>query len=788
MKIYLKAFIALVLLAVLLSTEVLFAAAPLLSTTSVSNRTATSAQSGGHTIGVVFPATQITQKGVVWDVTSNPTTGSNLGMTSEPLGSSPPNGTGNFSSSLTALSPETNYHVRAYAIDATPETGYGGNISFYTLSANLDAEASNFIATGASVSQIDLSWTGATFPGSGATESGYLIYRNTGSAPVVTFNDGSAPSVTTGTLIATLANTATTYNDNNSGGGLSASTRYYYLLIPYTYDGSNAATYNFGNSHSDNDYTWGPPIITTTAASLITTNSAQSGGNIVYDGNFAVTASGIVYGTSSSPAIGGLGVTQVPTSPLVSSGSFTSNLTPLSLNTEYFIRSYATNSEGTSYGSNESFYTLVNVPNAPTVDNPSSSTLDVAINVNGNPASTEFAIRETVSGNYVQANGSLAGGTVWQNNATWGTSTVTGLSPNTSYTFEVKARNGDNTETIFSSTASDITLANVPAAPTVNNATSSTLDVAINVNGNPVSTEFAIRETASGNYVQANGSLAGGTVWQNNATWGTITVTGLSPNTSYTFEVKARNSNSIETIFGSTSTLSTLIALPTLTTSAASSITGTSAQSGGNISDNGGDAVIASGIVYGTNSAPVIGGGGVTQIPTSPLTAIGSFTSDMTGLIPVTTYYVRSYATNGAGTAYGNEISFLTTNTLAEISTDLPTNIDFTSATSGGNVIDDKGFPVTERGIVYNEIGAPSTADTKITDGGSGLGSFVSNITGLTENQVYFIRSYAISSQGTAYGNEVSFATIPTLGEWGLIALGSLTAMLGGWFVYRRFV
>ncbi|MEI2748115.1 MAG: hypothetical protein V9E88_05085 [Ferruginibacter sp.] len=122
---------------------------------------------------------------------------------------------------------------------------------------------------------------------------------------------------------------------------------------------------------------------------------------------------------------------------------------------------------------------------------------------------TEFAIQEAGSGNYVQADGSLGGTAVWQTAATWGTKTVTGLSVNTSYSFQVKARNGASVETGFGSSASLYTLANTPGTPTVNNATASTLDVTVAVNSNPSGTQFAIQETGSSNYVQADGTLGG---------------------------------------------------------------------------------------------------------------------------------------------------------------------------------------------------------------------------------------------------------------------------------------
>jgi uncharacterized protein (TIGR02145 family) len=96
--------------------------------------------------------------------------------------------------------------------------------------------------------------------------------------------------------------------------------------------------------------------------------------------------------------------------------------------------------------------------------------------------------------------------------------------------------------------------------------------------------------------------------------------------------------------------------LATLTTTVASSITETSAVSGGNITNNGGSLITQRGVCYSTSLSPttanttIISGSGT-----------GSFTSNLTSLTASTTYYMRAYATNSAGTAYGNELSFTTT-------------------------------------------------------------------------------------------------------------------------------
>ena len=93
-----------------------------------------------------------------------------------------------------------------------------------------------------------------------------------------------------------------------------------------------------------------------------------------------------------------------------------------------------------------------------------------------------------------------------------------------------------------------------------------------------------------------------------------------------------------------------------LTTSGVSSLTSTGCISGGNISYSGGSSVVARGVCWGTSPGPTI----ALPTKTSNGTGVGSFTSVISGLVGGVTYYVRSYATNSTGTAYGNEVTFST--------------------------------------------------------------------------------------------------------------------------------
>jgi uncharacterized protein (TIGR02145 family) len=91
--------------------------------------------------------------------------------------------------------------------------------------------------------------------------------------------------------------------------------------------------------------------------------------------------------------------------------------------------------------------------------------------------------------------------------------------------------------------------------------------------------------------------------------------------------------------------------------------------------------------------------------------------------------------------------------------------VSATGALTGGDVSSDGGSTVTSRGVAYGLSTNPTTAGNITTDG-SGVGSFVSTLTGLTSSTQYFLRAYATNSIGTAYGNEVSFSTnVVNLGD-----------------------
>lgn len=239
----------------------------------------------------------------------------------------------------------------------------------------------------------------------------------------------------------------------------------------------------------------------------------------------------------------------------------------------------------------------------------------------------------------------------------------------------------------------------------------------------------------------------------------TSTMTGLSEHTVY--YVRAFAINEKGTSYGTEYEFETtegggVVIAPTVTTSNVTDITSTSAICGGVVANSGGADVTARGVCWSTTENPTI-----SDAHTSDGTGTGTFTSSLTNLTPQTTYYIRAYATNEVGTAYGEQKIFTAG---SDITSPTVTTNDVSSVTSnyavcGGNVTSAGNGTVTERGVCWSISENPTINDSHTNDG-TGTGSYTSNITNLIENTTYYVRAYATNETGTAYGEQKTFTTI----------------------------
>lgn len=193
---------------------------------------------------------------------------------------------------------------------------------------------------------------------------------------------------------------------------------------------------------------------------------------------------------------------------------------------------------------------------------------------------------------------------------------------------------------------------------------------------------------------------------------------------------------------------------PTVTTTTVTNTTSTTTTAGGNVTNEGTFPVTERGVCYSTSNTPTTSSSKQTSG-----TGAGSFSVSITGLNPNTTYYYRAYAISSAGTSYGTKKSLVTNASgLPVVTTTSVTEIFNTTAISGGNATSAGSSSITDKGICYATTTNPTILNTKIS-GGSGTGSFTSNLTGLMQDTRYYIRAYATNSSGTSYGDQVTFQT-----------------------------
>ncbi|MEI6138141.1 MAG: fibrobacter succinogenes major paralogous domain-containing protein [Mariniphaga sp.] len=317
-----------------------------------------------------------------------------------------------------------------------------------------------------------------------------------------------------------------------------------------------------------------------------------------------------------------------------------------------------------------------------------------------------------------------------------------------------------------------------PVAPTISSTVASATTSTSATSGGKITNDGGSTVTARGvcwstdqNPTTANSKTIDG------AGVGTFTsnLIGLLPGTTY--YVKAYATNSMGTTYGNQMTLSITAVMATLTTTAATAITAAAATSGGDITTDGGSAVTARGVCWATSENPT-----TSNSKTNDGTGAGTFTSNLTGLLPGKTYYVKAYATNSIGTAYGNQVTLTTTAVMATLTTTAATAITSASATCGGDITTDGGSVVTSRGICWSIGQNPTTANSKTIDG-TGAGSFTSNLIGLLPGTTYYVKAYATNSVGTTYGNQVTLITpavMATLSTTAASAVATTTATSGG--------
>ena len=523
------------------------------------------------------------------------------------------------------------------------------------------------------------------------------------------------------------------------------------------------------------------PSAATTSVGVVRYAQATVRAAATSDGNELVLARGVVLAEHALPGFGDRVIFSGG-----GTGAYETLCDGLLPGTTYHVRAFATNAIGTGFGDELVFTTLaLTVPTLSTqaVSNETFSTAicggavsdDGGSPILGRGICWSPAPDPTLAASC--ASEGAGGGSF--------IALMTGLAPSATYHVRAYATNaqgsGYGEDRSFSTVP--LLLATVTtAAPTaVSYSTATAGGTVVDDQGAPVSARGVCWGTASG-------PTTAGPHSSENGGLGTFTapLTGLAAGTTY--HLRAYAVSAAGTSYGNEVTLTTLApSAPVLATKPVGGISSYLAGSGGTLTTDGGSSITAKGVCWDLNPAPTT----LLATKTNDGSGPASFNSTLTGLNPLTTYYVRAYATNALGTSYGNELSFTTTDlvtpgpTVPVVGTASPAMATGTTATSGGYVSSDGGSAVTTRGVCWSASQNPTLADACSSDG-AGVGYFASTVTGLGGcGVVYYVRAYATNSTGTGYGTQATVSTglAPTVTTTAPSGLGYDGAWSGGTIV-----
>ncbi len=611
---------------------------------------------------------------------------------------------------VSGLSAGTTYYYRVRAVNSG---GAGDNSAVITVET-IPAAPTATAATSITTTGFSANWSAVT---------GAASYR----LDVSTVN--------------TFASFVTGYNDKNVGlvvtsavVGLSSGTTYYYRLRSVNTGGTSAVS----NTMSTTTYL--APTVTTQAVTAITVGTATGNGNVTVLGVPNPTQYGHCWALTSSPTTANAKTTLGAKS---TTGAYTSSLTGLTAGTLYFVRAYATNAAGTVYGSEVSFTTT---PAAPTATAATSITIS-GFTANWSAVTGAASYRLDVS--TVSSFASYITGYTDKNVASVVSYAIASLTTGATYYYRVRAVNtggtSANSGTITTIVYQTPTVVTSPV--TAVTTTSATGNGNVTVLGVPTPTQHGHCWAITSNPTISNSHTSLGAKITTGAF--TSSLTGLLAGTQY--YVAAYATNAAGTSYDDDAIFVTTPPAPVA--NAATYITSTGFTA--NWSAATGTFSYRLDVSTVNTFASCITG-------YSDLTVGNVLTYAVSGLSTGTTYFYRVRAVNTGGTSASSNTISTSSYQTPTVTTQAVTSITATTATGNGNVTALGNPNPTQYGHCWGIAENPTTSDSKTQLGNkTTTGTFISGLTGLTAGTEYFVRAYATNSQGTSYGNEVSFETIP---------------------------
>lgn len=564
-----------------------------------------------------------TKRGFVYGLLHNPTVGNDTNVVVAGTGK------GDFFYNVIGLKFGEIYYVRAYA-ENTLGIAYGEEVT-----ADLSPSAPMVATNDVEVLPVSDTEGTATFSAT-ITDAGIPAYTERGFVYAQVQN----PTLNTATKVVVEGSGVGQYSTSVK----SLETNKNYYVRAYLVYAQGVA---YGDEKPFIIQTILSPSVTTSAVTNITYNSAEVGGNVSFDGGSEVTERGVCYSTSPNPTISDTKVIAG-----AGTGAFTAELTGLSIETTYYVRAYAINSKGLSYGEQVSFQTKNrSLPIVATLAAKNitytTATIEAEVRESGGSEVTERGVCYSVSSNPTISDTKIMVGS----GVGMFIANLTDLSVETTYYVRAYATNAKGT-----SYGDEITFqTNAYSLPTVNTLEPSYItNSSANVGGNVISdggtevTERGICYSLSTNPTISDSKLVAG----KGEGFFNVELNNLEMATTYYVRAYAVNSKGVN--YGEQVSFQTITgSLPNVTTISVVNIDYSSATVNGmvTLSDN----VVECGICYSSLPNPTIN-----ELKVISTSESAVFSINLTNLSDGTKYYVRAYATNDIGTAYGEELNFTT--------------------------------------------------------------------------------------------------------------------------------
>jgi phosphodiesterase/alkaline phosphatase D-like protein len=329
---------------------------------------------------------------------------------------------------------------------------------------------------------------------------------------------------------------------------------------------------------------------------------------------------------------------------------------------------------------------------------------------------------------------------------------LSGLAPNTTYHFRIKAAGRDGA--VYGPDMQFTTGTAPPVTTTSDAAKISTNSARLNGELSSLGTASSIN--VSFEWGTATGSYTHTTADQAKTSTGAFSadLTGLTPGTTYYYRAKADGDG--DAVYGEEKPFTTPTTAPSVTTNDATNFATTSATLKGELTSLGTASSVNVSFEWGTAT------GSYTHTTADQAkTSTGAFSADLTGLTPGTTYYYRAKADGDGDAVYGEEKPFTTPTTAPSVTTNDATNFATTSATLKGELT---SLGTASSVNVSFEWGTATGSYTHTTADQAriGTGAFSADLTGLTPGTTYYYRVKADGDGPPVYGEEKSFVALTT--------------------------